>query len=127
MDKEKMIADYMKKLGISREEAEQLYEDDLEDYIGEEGEAMTQKAKAYQHRESGEKKRAKSTRQPKIDELKVSILEYIADKMASRHGLIEEDEWDFDEIFIKNPQKEITFLVDNCEYSLTLTKHRPKK
>ena len=50
MDKEKIIKDYMKKLGISREEAEQLYEDDLEDFIGEEGEAMTEKAKAIKIR-----------------------------------------------------------------------------
>lgn len=127
MDKEKIINDYMKKLGISREEAEQLYEDDLEDFIGEEGEAMTEKAKAIKIRGDSEEKKKKTTRQPKIDELKVSILEYIADRMQSRHCCIEEDEWDFDEIFIKNPQKEITFMVDNCEYSLTLTKHRPKK
>ena len=127
MDKEKIIKDYMKKLGISREEAEQLYEDDLEDFIGEEGEAMTEKAKAIKIRGDSEEKKKKTTRQPKIDELKVSILEYIADRMQSRHCSVEEDEWDFDEIFIKNPQKEITFMVDNCEYSLTLTKHRPKK
>lgn len=127
MDKEKIINDYMKKLGISREEAEQLYEDDLEDFIGEEGEAMTEKAKAIKIRGDSEEKKKKTTRQPKIDELKVSILEYIADRMQSRHCCIEEDEWDFDKIFIKNPQKEITFMVDNCEYSLTLTKHRPKK
>lgn len=127
MDKEKIIKDYMKKLGISREEAEQLYEDDLEDFIGEEGEAMTEKAKAIKIRGDGEEKKKKSTRQPKIDELKVSILQYIADRMQSRHCCVEEDEWDFDKIFIKNPQKEITFMVDNCEYSLTLTKHRPKK
>ena len=127
MDKEKIIKDYMKKLGISREEAEQLYEDDLEDFIGEEGEAMTEKAKAIKIRGDSEEKKKKTTRQPKIDELKVSILQYIADRMQSRHCCIEEDEWDFDKIFIKNPQKEITFMVDNCEYSLTLTKHRPKK
>ena len=127
MDKEKIIKDYMKKLGISREEAEQLYEDDLEDFIGEEGEAMTEKAKAIKIRGDSEEKKKKTTRQPKIDELKVSILQYIADRMQSRHCCIEEDEWDFDKIFIKNPQKEITFTVDDCEYSLTLIKHRPKK
>ena len=127
MDREKIINDYMVKLKISREEAEQLFEDDENDFIGEDGEAMTEKAKANRHREESGKKRKQSTRQPKIDELKVSILQYIADRMQSRHCYVEEDEWDFDKIFIKNPQKEITFMVDNCEYSLTLTKHRPKK
>ena len=127
MDREKIINDYMVKLKISREEAEQLFEDDENDFIGEDGEAMTEKAKANRHREESGKERKKTTRQPKIDELKVSILQYIADRMQSRHCCIEEDEWDFDKIFIKNPQKEITFIVDNCEYSLTLIKHRPKK
>ena len=45
-EKEKQIQNYMKNLQISREEAEQLWEDDQEDFIGEEGEAMTEKAKA---------------------------------------------------------------------------------
>ena len=127
MDKEKIIKDYMKKLGISREEAEQLYEDDLEDFIGEEGEAMTEKAKAIKIRGDSEEKKKKTTRQPKIDELKVSILQYIADRMQSRHCCVEEDEWDFDKIFIKNPQKEITFRYNGGEYSLNLIKHRPPK
>ena len=127
MDKEKKIKDFMEKLKISREEAEQLFEDDEADYIGEAGEEMTAKAKEIRHREESGKARKKSTKPPKIDELKVSILEYIAERMESRHRFLEEDEWDFDKIFIKNPQKEITFTVDNCEYSLTLTKHRPKK
>lgn len=35
-EKEKAILDYMKKLDISREEAEQLFEDDENDFIGEE-------------------------------------------------------------------------------------------
>ena len=38
-EKEKIILDYMKKLDISREEAEQLFEDDENDFIGEEGRA----------------------------------------------------------------------------------------
>ena len=41
-EKEKQILQYMSSLEISREEAEQLYEDDLEDYIGEDGEEMTE-------------------------------------------------------------------------------------
>ena len=127
MDREKIINDYITKLKISREEAEQLFEDDENDFIGEDGEAMTEKAKANRHREESGKERKKSTRQPKVDEVKVNILEYIADRMQNRHCCIEENEWDFDKIFIKNPQKEITFTVDDCEYSLTLIKHRPKK
>ena len=44
-EKEKTILDYMQKLDISREEAEQLFEDDENDFIGEEGEQMTEQAK----------------------------------------------------------------------------------
>ena len=44
-EKEKQILKFMESLKISREEAEQLWEDDQEDYIGEEAEEMTRKAK----------------------------------------------------------------------------------
>ena len=127
MTKEQQIENYMKSLQISRAEAEQLYEDDKEDFIGEEGEEMTKKAKEVRRYEKADKPKAKSKRVPKIDEEKVQILRYIADKMEDRHRLVEEDEWVFHEVFVKNPQKEITFSLNGCEYSLTLTKHRPPK
>ena len=41
MDKEKQILTYMEKLKISRKEAEELWEDDQEDFIGDDGEEMT--------------------------------------------------------------------------------------
>ena len=116
MDKEKIINDYMKKLGISREEAEQLYEDDLEDYIGEDGEEMTEKAKAIQHREQGEKSRKKSTRERKIDEAKKEIL----DRM---HKSLET----FVIITNVKTETEISFIYNDENYTLKLTKHRPKK
>jgi hypothetical protein len=31
------------------------------------------------------------------------------------------------ELEIKNPQREITFVINENEYSITLTKHRNKK
>ena len=77
----------MKKLGISREEAEQLYEDDLEDFIGEEGEAMTEKAKAIKIRGDGEEKKKKSTKERKVDENKKAILDKLhktQDKMLEK-------------------------------------------
>ena len=60
MDKEKQILSYMKSLKISREEAEQLWEDDQADYIGEEGEEMTKKAKEI--RKEQRNKRAQAER-----------------------------------------------------------------
>jgi hypothetical protein len=127
MDKEKAIQNYMKSLGISREDAEQLWEDDQADYIGEQGEEMTLKAKEIRRYEQSTEKKERKPREKKIDQEKVAILEYLVNRMESRHCVLEEDEWDFDKITIANPQKEITFRVGENEYSLTLTKHRPPK
>ena len=127
MDKEKAIQNYMKSLGISREDAEQLWEDDQADYIGEQGEEMTLKAKEIRRYEQSAEKKERKPREKKIDTEKVAILEYLVNRMESRHCFLEEDEWDFDKITIANPQKEITFRVGENEYSLTLTKHRPPK
>lgn len=127
MDKEKVIQNYMKSLGISREDAEQLWEDDQADYIGEQGEEMTLKAKEIRRYEQSTEKKERKPREKKIDQEKVAILEYLVNRMESRHCVLEEDEWDFDKIIVANPQKEITFRVGENEYSLTLTKHRPPK
>ena len=127
LTKEQEIQNYMDKLKISREEAEQLFEDDHSDEVLPEVAEMEKKAKEIRRYEKADKPKAKSKRVPKIDEEKVQILRYIADKMEDRHRLAEEDEWVFHEVLVKNPQKEITFSLNGCEYSLTLTKHRPPK
>ena len=116
MDKEKIIKDYMKKLGISREEAEQLYEDDLEDFIGEEGEAMTEKAKAIKIRGDGEEKKKKSTKERKVDEAKKEIL-----------GRLHKSLETFVKITNVKTETEISFVYNDENYTLKLTKHRPKK
>ena len=116
MDKEKIIKDYMKKLGISREEAEQLYEDDLEDFIGEEGEAMTEKAKAIKIRGDGEEKKKKSTKERKVDEAKKEIL-----------GRLHKSLDTFVKITNVKTETEISFVYNDENYTLKLTKHRPKK
>ena len=85
MTKEQIVADYMKKLKISKEEAEQLYEDDLADYIGEEGEEMTQKAKEIrryeQKAEKSDNKPAKK-RTVKISDEKVALFAVITASLA---------------------------------------------
>lgn len=116
MDKEKMIADYMKKLGISRENAIQLIEDDENDFIGDEGEEMTQKAKAYQHRESGEKKKTKSTKERKVDETKQYLL-----------GIMTKALEPFVKITNIKTETEISFVYNDENYTLKLTKHRKGK
>lgn len=127
MTKEQQILHYMKSLQISREEAEQLWEDDKEDFIGEEGERMTQKAKEIRRYEKADKPKEKKKREIKLDEMKIAIINFLENAMGSRHRFIEEDEWDFEKVIVKNPQKEITFVVNDCEYSLNLVKHRPPK
>ena len=127
MSKEEQIQKYMVSLGISREDAIQLWEDDQADFIGEEGEEMTQKAKQIRRYEQSEKPREKTQRKQKIDEEKVAILSWILDGLMNRHRLVEEDDWDFEEVKLANPQKEITFKVGENEYSISLIKHRKKE
>lgn len=118
MTKEQQILHYMKSLQISREEAEQLWEDDKVNFIGEEGEQMTKKAKQVKRYEQADKPKEKKKREVKLDEDKVKIIDFLARVMVDSDAL---------EIFVKNPQREITFQYNDCEYSLTLTKHRPPK
>ena len=127
MTKEQQIENYMKSLQISRAEAEQLYEDDKEDFIGEEGEEMTKKAKKVRRYEKADKPKSKKKREVKLDEMKIEIIKFLENAMDDRLRWIEEDEWDFENVIVKNPQKEITFVVNGCEYSLNLIKHRPPK
>ena len=117
MTKEKEIKNYMEKLGISYEEAEQLWEDDQEDYIGEEGEQMTLKAKEIKnYTQSDKTKRKKSTRERKVDSVKKWILE------QAESGLD-----DFVENVEYQNEVSISFDYEGEHYSLKLTRHRPPK
>lgn len=116
MTKEQEIQKNMKVLGISREEAEQLWEDDQDDFIGEEGEEMTRKAKEVKRYEKGDKPRAKAKKERKVDENKKLIL----DKL---HKALET----FVKITNVKTETEISFVYNDEEYTLKLTKHRPKK
>ena len=116
MTKEQEIQKNMKVLGISREEAEQLWEDDQNDFIGEEGEEMTRKAKEVKRYEKGDKLRAKAKKERKVDENKKLIL----DKL---HKALET----FVKITNVKTETEISFVYNDEEYTLKLTKHRPKK
>lgn len=127
MTKEQEIQKHMQVLGLTREQAEQLWEDDNSDYVNEEMAEMERKAKANRKYEQSDKPRAKAKREPKIDQEKVEILAWLESSMVSRHALIDEEDWDFENVDIVNPQREITFRVSENEYSLVLTKHRPKK
>ena len=116
MTKEQEIQKHMKVLGISREEAEQLWEDDQNDFIGEEGEEMTRKAKEVKRYEKGDKPRAKTKKERKIDENKLAIL----DKL---HKTLET----FVKITNRKTETEISFVYNDESYTLKLTKHRKEK
>ena len=113
MTKEEQIKNFMEKLHISYEEAEQLFEDDSDDFIGEEGEAMTEKAKANVKNYVGGDKKEKKPREKKIDEEKKTIIELL------KNCLIENGY----NATIVNVDKAIDF---DC-YTLNLVKHRPPK
>jgi alpha-L-fucosidase len=114
--KEKEIKKYMEKLGISYEEAEQLWEDDQEDYIGEEGEQMTKKAKGLKRYEKADTKRKKSTRERKVDNVKLYLLELAEDGLE---GYVENIEY-YNEL-------SFSFDYEGEHFSLKLTRHRKEK
>ena len=64
-------------------------------------------------------KKEKKPKEKKIDTEKVDIISFLADCMADYENA--------KNIAIANPQKEITFLLNGNEYSISLIKHRPKK
>ena len=116
MTKEQQIVNYMKSLQISRAEAEQLYEDDKEDFIGEEGEEMTKKAKEVRRYEKTDKPKTKKTKERKVDETKGYLLNLIRETLTPLVNITE----------IKT-ETEISFVYNDESYSLKLTKHRAKK
>lgn len=122
MTKEQEIQKYMQVLDLTREQAEQLWEDDNSNYVNEEMAEMERKAKANRRYEQSDKPRAKAKRELKIDQEKANIIDFIWGCMLNNTHIMQ-----LDDIEVSNPQREITFRVGENEYSLVLTKHRPKK
>ena len=114
MDKEKQILSYMKSLKISREEAEQLWEDDQADYIGEEGEEMTKKAKEIKRYEKSNETKERKPKERKVDTEKLDLLNSIEKGLKEYHGI---------SATYENEVK-LHFEYNSNKYSVTLTKHR---
>ena len=118
MNKEKQILQFMEKLKISREEAEQLFLDDQEDFIGQDGEEMTSKAKDLKRYEQADKPRKKMEKTRKVDTDKKYLLEEVSKCLADVDEL---------EIISMKNEVELSFKFKMEDYTIKLTKHRKKK
>ena len=117
MTKEEEIKRYMEKLEISREEAEQLWEDDHEDTVLPEVAEMEKKAKKLRRYEKSDAPRKTSTKERKVDETKKHIINMIRVLLEGFHAEVEP---------LKN-ETDLHFKYNGESYSVKLTKHRQPK
>ena len=107
----------MKVLGISKEEAIDLWLCDNDYEEDEEAEALTVKAKAVKRYEKADKPRKATTKERKVDEEKKRLLNFCRIPIEGAGGIITN---------VKN-EAEFSFTFgDNC-YTVKLVKHRPPK
>lgn len=116
--KEKEILNYMKTLDLTREEAEQLWEDDNSEEMTPEQAELTEKAKELgRHMGESMKQRKPREKVRKVDEEKKMILAEFAESLNGISAEITE---------VKT-ETEITFKYGDNVYTVKLTKHRPPK
>ena len=116
--KEKEILNYMETLDLTREEAEQLWEDDNSDEMTPEQAELTAKAKELgRHMGESMKERKPREKVRKVDEEKKMILAEFAESLNGIKAEITE---------VKT-ETEITFKYGGNIYTVKLTKHRPPK
>lgn len=117
MTKEQEIQKYMKNLDISREEAEQLWQDDHDDVVTPEMEEMERKAKQIRRYEKSDTPRKKTTKERKVDEEKKEIISGFRIFVEGLGGKVTE----------KKNEAEFSFTFNENSYTVKLIKHRPKK
>ena len=116
-EKEKTIQLYMSKLDLSREEAEQMWQDEQEDNLpdltAEQKAVAKEMAQADRKKESTPRKRERKTDDDKRELIKnlKELLDSVADEMCK----------------VTNPEREIEFNYNNNRYRLTLSKPRKEK
>lgn len=115
-EKEAKIAQYMKALDITREEAIQLIEDDENNVIGEEGEALQEKAKEVKRYEKSDKPRKKANKERKVDEEKKYLLNLLIGAINAENCVDA----------VKN-EAEFSFTFNDNAYTVKLIKHRAPK
>lgn len=117
MTKENEILQNMKLLGISREEAEQLWEDDHSDEILPEVAEMEKKAQKIRRYEKSNAPRKPSSRERKVDPHKKHLINCIRVLLEGLKAEIEP---------LTN-ETDLHFTYEGASYSVKLTKHRPPK
>ena len=110
----------MRLLDISKDEAIQMWLEDNDYATNEVVEELTKKAKENKinHEARAEKRNKVTKRERKPDEEKQLIVAEIAKFLAEKEGFSVE---------IRNKEREISLIVGENDYSITLTKHRTKK
>lgn len=89
---------------------------------------MELKEKANRRYEKADAPRKKAERKKKEDPIKREIISTLAQNLTRVVIDNESDPLEIpSDIIIANPEKEITFTLKSESYSVTLTKHRPKK
>lgn len=122
--KDEEVAKLMQTLDLTKEEAEELWEDDhnmKESDVNDlpEVKELTQKAKSIKRYEQSDKKRKATKKEKKIDPDKRYIISILADTIKKDIHFIK--------MIVSNPERVIDFEYKGESYSLTLTKHRKKK
>lgn len=119
-EKEIYINKYMKNLGLTREEAEEMWLDEQTDNLPE----LTAEQKAVE-KEMRQADRAKETaprkRERKPDENKRLLIAALVD------CLLEANPDEMEDVSIINPEREIEFRYCGERYRLTLAKPRKEK
>lgn len=119
-EKEKMIQTYMAKLDLSREEAEQMWQDEQEDNLpdltAEQKQVVKEMTQADRKIETAPRKRGR-----KPDENKRLLIAALVD------CLLEAPPDEMEDVSIINPEREIEFRYCGDRYRLTLSKPRVKK
>ena len=119
-EKEKTIQLYMSKLDLSREEAEQMWQDEQEDNLpdltAEQKAVVKEMTQADRKKESAPRKRER-----KPDENKRLLINALMD------CLLEANPDEMEDVSILNPEREIEFRYCGERYRLTLSKPRKEK
>lgn len=121
MTKEQEVLHLMKSLDLSQEEAEQLWEDDHNDYESDEMKEMAANAKKNGLLKTGARQVVdpsgkKKVRERKPNEDKRFLVDCLRDTLQ-----------EFEGCEVVNPERQVDFHLNGVHYSVTLTAHRPPK